>query len=296
MFTRKKGRLATDNVGYLMIAPFILFFFFFILLPLIMTFLLSFTSYNLLIMKFVGLRNYFDLFSDFFFIQAIKNTGIYTFFTLIITIVLSLIIATILNEEVFFRKVFRTVYFLPHITSMVAVSLIWLWMFEPSQGTFNRILTLLGIQRINWLDETKWALPSLIFMAVWKTIGYNIVIFLAGLQTIPEYLYEAATIDGASKLQKFFHITIPLLAPVTFFLFVTGLIFNFNVFEQVLIMTDGGPSNSTTTIVHQVYLRAFSEFFMGYASAISCVATAIVLVITLINFKYGSKKTDIGMG
>lgn len=278
-----------------MIAPFMLFFVLFILLPLIITLLLSFTRYDLLTIEFTGLRNYSYLFSDYFFLQAVKNTGIYTFFTLIITLILSLIVASILNEGVYLRKLFRTVYFLPYVTSMVAVSMIWIWMLEPSQGTFNRFLSMLGLQKINWLDDTTWAMPSIIVMAVWKNMGYYIVIFLAGLQTIPDYLLEAATIDGASKLQKFFRITIPLLRPITFFLFITGLINNFNVFEQVLVMTDGGPSNSTTTIVHQIYLRAFTEFVLGYASAIACVAMAIVLIITLINFGYGSKRTDVGV-
>lgn len=286
----------SETVGYLMIAPFLLFFLLFIFFPILINIFLSFTRYNLIQMRFVGLQNYLDLFTDDFFLEALRNTGVYTFFTLIITLVLSLVLSTVLNQELFLRNVYRTIFFLPHVTSMIAVSMIWLWMYEPSQGAFNRILMMVGLQKVNWLDNTNTALPSLIIMAIWKTLGYNIVIYLAGLQTIPQYLYEAATIDGASKFQKFIKITIPLLAPVTFFLFVTGLIFNFNVFEQVLVMTMGGPSNSTTTIVHQIYTRAFGEFFVGYGASIACVAVAIVLIITLINFKYGSKQTDIGLG
>ncbi len=133
-------------------------------------------------------------------------------------------------------------------------------------------------------------------MGVWKYIGYNMVIFLAGLQTIPTHLYESATIDGAKILQKFFHITLPMLRPVTFFLFVTGLINNFNVFEQVLIMTQGGPLNATTTLVHQVYLRAFYDFFMGYGSAMAFVAVVVIAFVTFLNFRFGSRGVDIELG
>jgi ABC-type sugar transport system permease subunit len=139
-------------------------------------------------------------------------------------------------------------------------------------------------------------MPSIILMSIWKYLGYNMIIYLAGLQTIPGYLYEAATIDGASGVQKFFKITLPMLRPVTFFLFVTGLINNFNVFEQVIIMTQGGPQNSTTTLVHQIYTRAFYDFFMGYASAMAFVAVLIIAMITLVNFRYGNQGVDLDIG
>jgi ABC-type sugar transport system permease subunit len=175
---------------------------------------------------------------------------------------------------------------------MVAVSMVWFWMYEPSHGVVNKMLGLFGIQGKLWLYDANWALPAIIIMSVWKYIGYYMVIYLAGLQSIPGYLYEAATVDGASAAQKFFRITVPMLRPVTFFLFVTGMINNFNVFEQVRILTDGGPMNSTTTVVHQIYTRAFTDFLMGYASSQAFLVLTVVAFLTLIFFKYGQKGVE----
>ena len=171
--------------------------------------------------------------------------------------------------------------------------MIWFWMYEPTYGLINRFLAIFKIPGQWWLFDAKLALPSIIVMSIWKSLGYFMVIFLAGLQTIPSYLYEAADIDGASEWQKLFHITIPLLRPVTFFLFVTGVINNFNVFEQVNILTGGGPMNSTTTVVHQIYIRAFYDFVMGYAAAQAIFVLLIVAVLTLMFFRYGSQEQDV---
>ncbi len=291
-----KRQFGQDNVGYLLILPFYIFFFFFIILPVLMNLGLSFTRFDLRQLKFIGIRNYVHLFEDKFFVKALMNTGIYTFFTLIFTMVLALIVAVFLNQKVYLQKAYRTLFFLPYVISMVAASMVWIWMYEPSQGIFNHFLAALGIPKISFLHNAQWALPSIILMSIWKYLGYNMIIYLAGLQTIPGYLYEAATIDGASGVQKFFKITLPMLRPVTFFLFVTGLINNFNVFEQVIIMTHGGPQNSTTTLVHQIYTRAFYDFFMGYASAMAFVAVLIIAMITLLNFRYGNQGVDLDVG
>jgi ABC-type sugar transport system permease subunit len=176
---------------------------------------------------------------------------------------------------------------------MVAVAMIWFWMFEPTYGLINRFLAIFGIPGQLWLHDANLALPSIILMSIWKSTGYFMVIYLAGLQTIPAYLYEAAAIDGASEWQKIIHITIPMLRPVTFFLFVTGLINNFNVFEQVNILTGGGPMNSTTTVVHQIYIRAFHDFVMGYAAAQAIFVLIIVAILTMMFFRYGSREQDI---
>jgi multiple sugar transport system permease protein/raffinose/stachyose/melibiose transport system permease protein len=296
MVLGRKKNVSEDRIGYLLISPFYIFFFFFIALPIIINIILSFTRYDFQTIEFVGLSNYIRLFKDQFFVTSLRNTGVYTFFTLFTTMALSLIVAVVLNESFLFQKVYRTFFFLPHVISMVAASMIWLWLYEPSHGAINDFLTSFGVQRIEWMYDVRYALPGLIIMGIWKNLGYNMVIYLAGLQTIPNYMYEAATIDGATVLQKFFRITFPMLAPVTFFLFVTGLIFNFNVFEQVLIMTNGGPLNSTTTIVHQVYTRAFFQFLMGYASAMAVLAVIIVAFITLINFRYGNQGVDLDVG
>jgi ABC-type sugar transport system permease subunit len=296
MMKRKRSRFGQDRIGYALIAPFYIFFTIFIVTPILMNLALSFTRFDLTHISFIGFKNYVYLIEDNFFFKALSNTAVYTFFTLIFTMGLSLIAAVFLNERIYLQKAYRTIFFLPHITSMAAVAMVWLWMYEPAQGAFNRVLTLVGIPKLNWLHDAKTALPSLIVMSVWKYLGYNMVIYLAGLQTIPEYLYEAATIDGANSVQKFLRITVPMLRPVTFFLFVTGLINNFNVFEQVIIMTDGGPLNSTTTIVHQVYIRAFYDFFMGYASAMAFVSVIIIGAITFFNFRLGSRGVDLEVG
>jgi ABC-type sugar transport system permease subunit len=293
---RRKTPFGEDRIGYALIAPFYIFFAVFIMAPILMNLALSFTRFDLTRIEFIGFKNYIDLPADNFFFKALRNTVVYTFFTLFFTMGLALVAAVFLNQSIFLQKTYRTIFFLPHITSMAAVAMVWLWMYEPAQGAFNQLLTLFGIPKLNWLHDAKTALPSLIVMSIWKYLGYNMVIYLAGLQTIPQYLYEAATIDGASGLQKFRHITIPMLRPVTFFLFVTGLINNFNVFEQVIIMTDGGPLNSTTTIVHQVYIRAFYDFFMGYASAMAFISTIIIAAITFVNFRFGNQGVDLEVG
>jgi ABC-type sugar transport system permease subunit len=179
---------------------------------------------------------------------------------------------------------------------MIAVSMIWYWMYEPSHGMINKVLGLFNIPSVRWLFDVRSALPAIIIMSIWKLVGYYMVIYLAGLQSIPQYLYEAATVDGARSVQKFFHITLPMLRPVTFFLFVTGVIFNFKVFEQVLMLTDGGPLNSTTTVVHQIYNRAFIEFHLGYASAEAFFVLVVIAALTLVFFKYGSRKDETEIG
>ncbi len=293
MLLVKRRTFGQDNIAYLLILPFFLFFFFFRIVPVMMNFILSFTRFDLVNIDFIGLENYKILFRDKFFIRALANTGIYTLFTIILTMPIAIIIAILLNTKIFLQKTYRAIFFLPHITSMVSMSMVWLWLYEPSFGVFNQILSSAGFSKILWLHDVSTALPSIIVMSIWKFLGYYIIIYLAGLQGIPNYLYEAATIDGATSVQKFFKITFPMLKPVTFFLFVTGLINNFNVFEQILIMTDGGPMNSTTTIVHQVYTRAFFDFLLGYASAIAFVGVIIIAIITFLNFKYGNQGADL---
>ncbi|UCF98538.1 MAG: sugar ABC transporter permease [Spirochaetaceae bacterium] len=286
-------RLTSEPVGYLLILPFYVFFFTFVVIPILINLLLSFTNFDLRSISFVGLKNYVALFTDKFFLDSLRNTGIYTFFTLIFTLVLSLLAAIFLNQRLIGKNIYRTCFFLPHVTSMVAVSMIWFWIYEPSHGILNKLLALFGIGGQNWLYDVTWALPSIIVMSVWKYMGYYMVIYLAGLQGIPVYLYEAAKIDGTNAIQRFINITLPMLRPVTFFLFVTGVINNFNVFEQVLILTNGGPMNSTTTVVHQIYIRAFTDFLMGYAAAQAFFVLIVVTLLTLLFFRHGSRAVDL---
>ncbi|MDF2960300.1 MAG: binding-protein-dependent transport system inner rane component [Paenibacillus sp.] len=289
---RKTVRLDEDRIGYLLIAPFYFFLLVFVLIPILMNLYLSFTNYDLTNADWVGLKNYWNLLEDTFFHVALKNTFVYTFFTLLLTMGLGLMLALVLNRKLLGLSFLRTGFFMPHITSMVAVSMIWLWIYEPSHGLANSFLSQLGLTKIQWLYDESWAMPSVILMSVWKYVGYNMVIYLAGLQSIPRDLYEASAVDGAGPVRQFFKVTLPMLTPVTFFLFITGLINNFNVFEQIQILTNGGPMNSTTTLVHQIYNRAFNEFQMGYAASLSMVLLAIIAFITIVNFKYGSQSHE----
>ena len=284
-----------DNLAaYLMLSPFLLFFALFVLYPLIKNFYYSFTNYNLgNKTDWVGLKNYKELFSDYWFVEAMKNTAVYAVFSVIFLTVLGLFISVLLNSRSKLVKVARTAMIIPYATSMVAVSMIWLYLLDPTTGYINKLLVELGVSNPpNWLGELDLALPSLIFINVWKNLGYCMIIYLAGLQNIPPELYEAATVDGAGFLQKHLKITLPQIAPVTFFVFVNNCIEAFKTFEQVQIMTQGGPVTATTTVVHQIYLRAFNDFRMGYAAAMSVVLFLVILVVTLLNFRAFKNSAD----
>jgi ABC-type sugar transport system permease subunit len=293
---KRKSSFGKERIGYVLIAPFALFFMIFIVAPLLINLFLSFTSYNLFSLEFIGLKNYQNLLTDRVFPIAFRNTLIYTFFTLFLSMGGGLAAATFLNRKVPGLIFYRTGFYLPFITSMAAASMIWLWMYEPSMGIFNLVLNALGISSKYWLYDPNLAMICLIIVSVWKNIGYNMIIYLAGLQGIPSSLYEAASVDGANFYQKFIHITVPMLKPVTFFLFITGFIGSFNVFDLVIIMTNGGPMYATTTIAHQIYDRGFNGFLFGYSAAMSMVLFAIVAIITALNYKFGKKGTDIELG
>ncbi len=290
--TKIKNR---DNLAaYLMLSPFLLFFALFVLYPLVKNFYYSFTNYNLgNKTDWVGLKNYKELFSDYWFVEALKNTAVYAVFSVIFLTVLGLFISVLLNSRSKLVKVARTAMIIPYATSMVAVSMIWLYLLDPTTGYINKLLVELGVSNPpNWLGELDLALPSLIFINVWKNLGYCMIIYLAGLQNIPPELYEAATVDGAGFLQKHLKITLPQIAPVTFFVFVNNCIEAFKTFEQVQIMTQGGPVTATTTVVHQIYLRAFNDFRMGYAAAMSVILFLVIFVVTLLNFRAFKSSAD----
>lgn len=247
-------------------------------------------------MDFVGLKNYINLLHDAIFLQSVVNTLVYAFFTIVPTLAIGIVFAALVNNGVFGTKFFRTCMYIPNVGSMVALSMVWLWIFDPTIGFLNQAVTALGLPAQQWLFNEKTAMPCLIVMGIWRSVGYNMVIALAGLQGIPTDLYEAASIDGASSFRKFFKITLPLLRPTTFFLLVTGCINSFMVFEQVNIMTNGGPLNSTTTIVHQIYKNAFLNFKGGYGSAMAMVLFAMTIIFTLMNFKLGNQGSDVELG
>lgn len=292
-----RGKRKRSFTPYMMILPAYAVYFIFVLIPVIAGFWFSFTNYDFYKkMDFVGLRNYVNLLHDTEFLQSVVNTLVYAFFTIVPTLALGIVFAVMVNSGVFGKKFFRTCMYIPNVGSMVALSMVWLWIFDPAIGFLNQAMTALGLPSRQWLFNVKTAMPSLIVMGIWRSVGYNMVIALAGLQGIPANLYEAASIDGANAVQKFFKITLPLLRPTTFFLLVTGCISSFMVFEQVNIMTNGGPLNSTTTIVHQIYKNAFLNFKGGYGSAMAMVLLAMTILFTLMNFKLGNQGGDIEIG
>jgi len=273
--------------GYFFLLPNILGFLAFNLFPMLAVIALSFTRWDLFSPPtFVGLQNYRKLLlADETFRIAVRNTLVFTGLSVPLGTVISLALACALNQKLRGTYFYRTVYFLPTVSSMVAVSLIWSWLFNPDFGLVNDILLKLGLPRLKWLASTTWALPALVIVSIWRGLGPSIVIFLAGLQGIPEELYEAAKIDGANDLQLFRYITIPMLSPTTFFVIVVSVIASFQVFDQVYIMTRGGPGRATMVIVFYIYRHAFEWFKMGYAAAIACLLFVMIFVLTLIQIK-----------
>ncbi len=291
MNTKPKERF--DNCAYLMILPAFGIFTLFVLVPIFMVIYYSLTDFNMYsIPEFVGLSNYINLVTDADFLLSIKNTAVYAAFTLFPQLAIGLFVAILLYRKSRFIPLFRTSFYLPNVMSMVCVSMIWLWIYDPTTGILNRLFEFLHFQPQLWLRDPKLAMPCVIILSIWKNCGYSMVIYLSGLTSIPDSLYEAAQLDGANSLKRFLHITWPMLKPTTFFLLVTGIVNSFSVFEQVNIMTNGGPLNSTTTIVHQIYRRGFLDFRMGYASAMSVALLIFSIIITTVVFKYGNQAQD----
>lgn len=289
-----RGRSAARQeavAGYLFLLPNILGFLVFSSLPVFATLAISLLHWDMIRPPtFVGLENYRQLIlTDQTFWRVLGNTLYYVLGTVPASIGLSLLLAMALNTAVRGVQVFRAIFFLPVISSAVAVAVLWQWLFNSDFGVINFLLTTIGIPAIPWLSSTAWAMPAVIIMAIWKHLGYNMIIYLAGLQGIPITLYEAASIDGAGSWSGFRNITVPLLAPTTFFILVISLIQSFQVFDLAFILTRGGPGDATNTVVMDIYNQAFQYFQMGYAAAIAWVLFAIVMLITLVQWR-GQKR------
>ena len=277
------NRVRESAWAYLFLAPFFIGLLFFIVGPVFAAFAISFTSWDLLSPpQWVGLDNYRELADDRLFWIALKNTLYFTGVSVPVTLILALGLAALMNRKIRGIEALRAIYFFPVTASIVAVSLLWAWMYTPDFGIINYLLSYLGIPKINWLVDPRMAMPSVIIMSIWRGLGFNIVVFLAGLQSIPRDLYEAADLDGASGWQQFRQITVPLLTPTIFFATIMAIIASFQVFEQTYIMTQGGPGNATLTLVYQIFLNGFTYLRMGYASALSFVLFAILFVITIV--------------
>lgn len=285
-----KRKKKINWTAILFVAPNFIGFVIFILLPVLFSFVVSFTDFNIYKgfggTKFVGLENYMNMFKDSWFIAALSNNMKFTVGTIPIVIGLSIVIATILNDKVYGKNAMRVLIFIPYISSVVAVSVIWTMLYNPSQGVINQVLRGIGIQNTpGWLGSTTWALPAIMIVSIWAGIGYNTIVYMAGLQGIDKSLYEAAEIDGANALQSFFRVTVPMLRSTTFFLLITNIIGSFQVFGMVNIMTGGGPGTSTTVMAQYIYIAGFRYNKMGYAAAMAWFLLGLILMVTLVQWK-----------
>lgn len=286
-------RWREDLTGWAFAAPFVILFGVFLAFPILASFILSFTSFGLRDLAnpigttFVGLKNYIDLFGDSKFWTSLLNTFYFVVVGVPLTLALGLLIANALNRGVTrFRTAFRVGYYLPVITSIVAIAVVWRFLLNPDVGLVNMLLRSVGINGPAWLADPVLAMPSIIAMAVWRNLGFAMVVFLAGLQAIPASLYEAASIDGAGRWQAFRFVTIPMLKPTILFMTVITTIGYLQLFEEPFVMTNGGPLDKTLSVTMYMYQQGFTFFHQGYASAIAYVLFVIVAVIAFLQFRF----------
>jgi multiple sugar transport system permease protein len=299
----KKNKIRKDIfrenlVAWLFLAPNLIGYIIFKLIPIVFSLVLSFSDWNLISglggIKFIGIKNFVNLWSDTVFLKALLNTIIFAAVSVPCSVFLALILAVILNDKIFFKGLVRLGFYLPNIASMVAISVVWSILYLPEYGPINMFLKSVGIAHPpGWLTSTHWALPSIMIMSIWQVLGYNAVILLAGLTGIPKSIYEAAEIDGANSIQKFFRITIPMLSPTLFFVTVISIIGSFQVFTQVNVMTQGGPGNSTSVLVYYIYQLAFQFNKIGYANAVGWVLFIMVFIVTMFQWKFAKKDSYI---
>ena len=270
--------------GYLFALPWIIGFFGFTFYPMLLALYYSFTNFDILRPPvFVGLANYQNLFADRLFIRSMQNTLYFVFVSVPLGMLIGLGIALLLNRDIKGIAALRTAYYMPSIVPLVANTILWLWMFAPRSGILTSLVRFFGMRPPGWLSDPAVALNSLILMSLWSA-GSGMIIYLAGLKNIPSVYYEAARIDGAGGIRQFFTITLPLLTPTIFFQLIIGLIGSFQIFTQALIMTEGGPNDSTLTYVLYLYFNAFRFWRMGYASAMAWILFIMMFSITFINF------------
>ncbi|MEW6227883.1 MAG: sugar ABC transporter permease [Bacillota bacterium] len=276
-----------ELTAWLFVAPNMLGFLFFTVLCTAGAIGLSLTKWDIVTPPvWIGFGNFREMAKDPVFWKTLKNTFVFTFGSVPPAVAIGMLSALALNRKFSGRLFFRTIYFLPVVTSMYVIAMVWRWFYNPDFGILNEMLWRLGVEQPpNWLTNRTWAMVAVIVLAVWKQLGYNMVLFLAGLQGIPSAIHEAASIDGASAWDSFWHITIPLLTPTTFFVLVISIIQSFQAFDAVVALTDGGPADATRTLVLYIYDNAFRYLKMGYGSALALVLLLIVLSLTLVQWK-----------
>lgn len=292
----KKRRHRDTMSAVLFLSPCMIGFLIFVALPVLVSFFFAFTKWHLLkglgSMEFVGFANFIKLLSgkDLWFNSAFQNTFLYAVVTVPVGIGLGLVVATLIHRYVYGSAIFRFVIFIPYISSVVASIIVWKVIFQPSYGPINAMLSALGVKNLpGYFTDPKTALWMIIIFSIWQVLGYNVIVFYAGLKGIPSELYEAASIDGASEVQKFFNITLPMISPTTFFLSTLGLISAFKVFDIVQVATGGGPGRSTNVLALYIYTEVFENYQMGTSSAAVWLMFIIVFVVTMIQ-NYGQRK------
>jgi len=284
-------KIVDNRHFYYFVTPFFLFFSIFMLFPVIYSFFISLNQWSGMTSEFIGLRNYELLLNDSVFWQSLWNTVYLWLGNVPLIVIGSLILAVILNnKDVRFLGLFRTGYFLPFVTSTVVVGIVFSLLLDQHYGVVNYFLELLGLDKIPFITSTVWSEPSIIILLLWRWVGYNSIIMLAGLQNINPSLYEAAEIDGAGTFKKFTKITVPLMSPIILFVTMLSTIGSFKIFAEPYILTNGGPLRTSMTIVMFLYNKGFEQFRMGYASAISYVLFAIILILSVVQLKIGSRK------
>lgn len=295
VFPKKRLTQRESFWGYLFVAPQILGLLSFVLFPVGFSLYLCFARWDFMSApEFVGLENFRAVFSDELFGISLRNTFAMVLGIVPLTMLISLGLALLTNRPLRGLGFYKAAFFLPMVTASVAIALVWYWLYAPDFGLINSGLSVFGIPGPGWLTDQTWAKPAIILMVAWQGMGYFYLLFLAGLKNVPRDYYEAAAIDGANRLQQFRHITLPLLSPTTFFILTTMLIGAFGIFNEVYIMTRGGPAYATNTIVMYVYNLAFSFFRMGEAAVASWVLFLILLIITLIQLKLSQRWVHYG--
>lgn len=274
---------SSDKIGYIMSLPYFISFSLFVAFPVLFSLWLVFHKWNIVSpMKWVGMKNFDRLFHDDLFFKALFNTVIFLVIHIPLQISIALVLAVLLNQNLKFKGFFRAIFFLPVVVSGVVITILWSQLYGYETGLFNLLLMKLGFARIPWINDPGWAMPSIAIMATWKNVGLYIVLFLVGLQNIPKYLYEAADMDGASGVQKFFYITIPSLNSTMVLVVILSTIGGFSLFIEPFVMTGGGPMNSTLSAMLYIYNQAFYFGHMGYAATLGFFFAIIVLIVVLI--------------
>lgn len=286
-------KIKQNLTGYAFILPNVIGVFLFTLFPMVFSLITSFTDWDYTKgignWNYIGMQNYVEMWKDDWFTSSLLNTIVFALIVVPCTIVISLVLAVIIDQYCFEKVPLRMAMFMPYISNIVAVSIVWVMMYSP-WGPFTQLVKAFGVKNPpQWLGDEKWSLIAIMIMTIWSQVGYSIMIYTSSIQGLPKDVYEAADIDGASGFQKFFKLTIHFLSPTTFFLIITTFISCFQVFAQVQIMTKGGPGSSSNVLVYYIYTSAFSFYKMGYASAMSWILFIILFIITMIQWR-GQKK------